>query len=61
MESARSFYKHLKDGKPKNEALQMAKLDYLTNTKDNALKHPYYWAGFVISGDVEPINSNNSL
>jgi len=56
-----SFYRYLKEGKPKNEALQMAKLDYLTNTKDNALKHPYYWAGFVVSGDIEPISNSNSL
>ena len=50
-----SFYKFLKEGKQKNEALQLAKLDYLLATDDNTLKHPYYWAGFIISGDVTPI------
>ena len=50
-----SFYKYLKDGLSKNVALQKAKLDYLASTDDDLLKHPYYWAGFVISGNVEPI------
>ncbi|NNK75732.1 MAG: CHAT domain-containing protein [Maribacter sp.] len=56
-----SFYKYLKDGEHKNVALQMAKLDYLNNTTDAELKHPYYWAGFVVSGNMEPITSNNGI
>ena len=56
-----SFYKHLKSGKSKNEALQQAKLDYLANTNDPLLKHPYYWAGFVISGDSTPITHSSTL
>ena len=52
-----SFYTYLKEGKSKNEALQKAKLDYLNNTVDEQLKHPYYWAGFVVSGDISPINT----
>lgn len=55
-----SFYKYLKDGKQKNEALQLAKLDYLSSTDDASLKHPYYWAGFIISGDITPIMSSTS-
>ena len=51
-----SFYRHLKMGLPKNEALQKAKLDYLASTDDNLLKHPYYWAGFVVSGNTDPIS-----
>ena len=50
-----SFYSHLKNGETKDIALQKAKLDYLKNTADEILKHPYYWAGFVISGDTSPI------
>ncbi|MEE9363491.1 MAG: CHAT domain-containing tetratricopeptide repeat protein [Cellulophaga sp.] len=50
-----SFYRYLKKGKSKNKALQLAKLDYLYSTDDNNFKHPYYWAGFVISGDITPI------
>ncbi|WP_456441706.1 CHAT domain-containing protein [Psychroserpens sp.] len=54
------FYKHLKDGKSKNEALQLTKLNYLTSKKDGSLMHPYYWAGFVVSGDISPIVSTSS-
>ena len=37
----------------KSEALRMAKLDYLKNTSDKDLKHPYFWSGFVISGNTD--------
>lgn len=46
-----SFYDYLKDGETKSSALQKAKIDYLTTTKIEKLKHPYYWAGFVLYGD----------
>jgi len=55
-----SFYKHLKKGIPKDEALQNAKKDYLQNTTDVSLRHPYYWAGFVISGDTSPLQISTS-
>ena len=57
------FYKHLSLGKPKDEALQFAKLEYLKMQEDEALKHPYYWAGFIISGNVEalPTNQNTTI
>ena len=55
-----SFYKHLKDGKAKNIALQLAKLDYLNSVDDELLKHPYYWAGFIISGDISEVNTTNN-
>ncbi len=50
-----SFYGHLKKGETKNTALKNAKLDYLKNTDDPNLKHPYYWAGFVLTGDTSAI------
>ncbi len=49
------FYKHLKDGEPKNEALKNAKLDYLATTKDKNLRHPYYWSGFVLNGNTNSL------
>lgn len=51
-----AFYKNLKEGHPKNEALRLAKINYLNTVDEEALKHPFYWAGFVISGDVSPIH-----
>ncbi|PHS67489.1 MAG: hypothetical protein COB12_03425 [Flavobacterium sp.] len=54
-----SFYNYLKEGKSKNKALQLAKLDYLNTVDDEVLRHPYYWAGFIISGNTSPINTPN--
>jgi len=54
------FYKHLKAGESKSEALRLAKLNYLENTQEAELKHPYYWAGFLINGDVEPLKTASS-
>ncbi|RAR50454.1 CHAT domain-containing protein [Flavobacterium lacus] len=48
-----SFYENLKDGQSKDEALANAKRDFIEN---NPMKnHPFYWAGFVVNGDVSPI------
>ncbi|SDG90958.1 CHAT domain-containing protein [Winogradskyella thalassocola] len=49
------FYEHLKRGESKDEALKNAKLDYLENTEDDLLKHPYYWSGFVITGNTDAL------
>jgi len=50
-----SFYEYLKNGENKSSALQKAKTDYLRNTKVDKLKHPYYWAGFVLYGSDSPV------
>jgi len=45
------FYKQLKAGKPKDEALRQAKLNYLQRaTQKNS--HPYFWAAFIPAGDM---------
>ena len=48
------FYELLADGMPKHEALRQAKLDHLAMASEE-LALPYYWAGMVLVGDVEPI------
>lgn len=55
------FYQNLKKGFSKDKALLQAKIDYLKNTDDELLKHPYYWAGFVLSGDTSPVVSQTSI
>lgn len=55
----RYFYKHLSQGETKDEALKNAKLAYLENTTDPLLKHPYYWSGFVISGNTDALVKND--
>ena len=51
------FYQHLADGKSKDTALRLAKLNFLDNHRQNNLQHPYYWSGIVISGTTDPVTS----
>ncbi len=48
------FYKNLKAGLPKDEALQQAKLEYLTHTKGLAA-HPAFWAAYIQLGNYDNI------
>lgn len=48
------FYGHLKEGDPKNDALRLAKLDYLKNA-DITKRDPFFWAPFILFGDLNPI------
>lgn len=50
-----NFYKNLSKGQAKNTALRNAKTQYLKTTDDAMQRHPYYWAGFVLSGNTAPI------
>jgi len=45
----KSFYKHLREGKSKPEALRQAKLDMI-HSDIPAYRFPYFWAPFVIVG-----------
>lgn len=54
------FYESLSEGNSKKAALREAKLQYLKTTDDDLLKHPYYWAAFVVSGDTAPITPKNN-
>jgi CHAT domain-containing protein len=47
------FYKHLKEGSTKDKALQLAKKDFVEQYPQMA--HPFYWAGFILSGKNDPI------
>ena len=52
------FYQHLSEGNFKGEALRKAKLSFLKNNSQNGWSHPYYWSGFLISGNNSPINNS---
>lgn len=52
-----AFYRSLKEGLPKDKALQQAKLTYLETAADQARAHPRYWAAFVPIGDMQAIDS----
>lgn len=47
-----AFFKHLKAGKTKDEALRLAKLEFLKNDDHYDSAHPFYWAGVTVSGDL---------
>jgi CHAT domain-containing protein len=49
-----SFYKYLKEGKDKDEALHLAKLDFLKKA-DNNKAHPFLWAPYILIGDTAPL------
>ncbi len=55
------FYENLYNGLSKKEALRHAKLTYLELNEDPLLKHPYYWSGIVLTGNVEPVAAPNFL
>lgn len=48
------FYKQLKKGAGKDDALQRAKLNQLKQA-DRLYGHPVYWAAFAPMGDMKPI------
>jgi len=52
------FYRELSTGKSKDQALKNAKLNYLKQA-DPAHIHPFHWAGFIVMGNVVPINFGN--
>lgn len=49
-----SFYKYLKEGKTKNEALRLAKIDYLQSS-DQVRAHPHFWAAYLSIGNTKPL------
>ena len=49
-----NFYDKLSEGKGKNEAMHLAKLEYLKNSPP-AFKNPYFWAAYEVLGDNSPV------
>ncbi len=54
------FYEQLKEGKSKDQALREAKLNYLSQQEVKGLQHPFFWAGFVLHGNTEPLKFERS-
>ena len=52
----KEFFKNLAAGMPKDVALQQAKLTYLGAAQTPEEMHPYHWAGFIASGNMEPLS-----
>ncbi len=60
VEILKYFYRFLKDGKRKDEALRLAKLEYIKNAKGRTI-HPQYWAGLILMGNTNPIKFSESF
>jgi len=59
-ELMKSFYRYLKKGKSKQEAMRLAKIEYL-KTSDDLTSNPYFWSGFVVVGDSSPIYGKSGM
>lgn len=57
-----AFFRRLKNGASKDEALRQAKIEYLqdSNIPPDRL-HPLYWAGFVPIGEMTPLYTSSPL
>jgi CHAT domain-containing protein len=51
----KDFYRELKNGKQKDEALRLAQLKFLNETGDPLYHHPYFWSGLVVMGNTDPL------
>jgi CHAT domain-containing protein len=51
-----SFYQSLKEGRTNGEAIREAKIEFLKTADDPHLRSPYFWAGFVLSGQDQVIS-----
>ncbi|MCK0136578.1 CHAT domain-containing tetratricopeptide repeat protein [Arenibacter sp. S6351L] len=54
------FYINLSKGDSKDVALQKAQVEFLNTNRQNGFSHPYYWSGFVISGNTVPLSFFNN-
>jgi CHAT domain-containing protein/tetratricopeptide (TPR) repeat protein len=54
------FYKNLKKGQTKSEALQNAKLDYLHTHRNTSEASPYYWSSIILTGNNDALFETNN-
>jgi CHAT domain-containing protein len=59
-EIVEGFYKYLKKGFKKSDALRKARIDYLKNA-DMLRSHPYFWSSLVIYGNNAPLYYSGKL
>jgi len=52
------YYRNLTLGEDKDVALRNAKLEFLKHSPDYST-HPFYWSAYIVTGDTQPIKSNN--
>ena len=55
------FFKNLKVGMGKDQALCEAQRNFYKNTIKQEYTHPYYWSTMMLIGDGNPLFYNNIL
>ncbi|MBQ0768523.1 MAG: CHAT domain-containing protein, partial [Bizionia sp.] len=55
-----AFYTNLASGLSKSKSLQAAKIEYIKSNKDTAFSHPYYWSGFILSGNASALRTTTN-
>lgn len=55
-EIVRTFFKYMRTGMRKSEALRQAKLDYLQQ-HSGPQGHPVFWSGLMFIGDAQPLST----
>lgn len=50
-EYMKNFYKEIKEGRNKAEALQKIQIEFINGKYGEIYSHPYFWAPFVLIGD----------
>jgi CHAT domain-containing protein len=53
-EIVKSYYRYLKRGASKSNALRRARISYLADS-DMLRSHPYFWSSLVIYGNNDPL------
>jgi hypothetical protein len=59
-EIVKMFYKNLKNGDSKSQALRKARISYLKKA-DQLRSHPYYWSTLVVYGSNTPLYYRKQL
>jgi CHAT domain-containing protein len=59
-EIVKGYYKYLKKGATKSNALRKARISYLKNA-DMLRSHPYFWSALVIYGNNDPLYYSTKL
>ena len=49
----KKFYQLLNDGNRKDDALRLAKLEFVKENPE--MSHPFFWAGCIVNGKTDPI------
>lgn len=51
----RAFYKDIRTGNTKSNALRNAKATYIQSRPEDLAAHPFYWSAYIAVGDMRPL------